>query len=123
MIPKQASPFLVTSFPSPGSDPLASSLLSLIPNPDRAGIVSGLQSNKSPAVPSLAISQNLWGYTIDHNLSSSQTIHFSQWRDSVTSPSFTAAPIVPASNELQSLATNDQLGSGFLLNYVKTITP
>ena len=120
--PATGQPFPGNIIPQSRFSPLAQSLLPLIPNPDRAGIVFGLQSNKSPAVPSLAISQHLWGYTIDHNVSSSQSIHFSQWRDSLTSPYFSSSPIVPAANELQSEADNAQLGSGFLLNYVKTVT-
>ncbi len=71
----------------------------------------------------MPIRQFLWAYTIDHNLSDRQSIHFSQWRDSVTEPTFTSAPIVPFTNELQSGINNTQLGTGFLLNYVKTITP
>ena len=102
--------------------PIAQSVLPFIPDPDRAGVVFGLQSNESPHVPSVAISQYLWGYTLDHNLTSSQSIHFSQWRDLVSSPYLTAAPIVPSSNELQSEINKNQLGSGFVLNYEKTVT-
>lgn len=100
---------------------IAKAILPLIPDPDRPGVNSGLQSNKSPAVPSLAISQHLWGYTIDHTISSSQNIHFSQWRDALTSPYFTAPAIVPASNELQSQINDSEIGSGFVLNYMKAI--
>jgi hypothetical protein len=65
----------------------------------------------------------LWDYTIDHSLTPSQSIHFTQWRDSFSSPTFAAAPIVPASNPLQSQENNTDLGSTWLLNYVKTINP
>ncbi|MBV9499891.1 MAG: TonB-dependent receptor, partial [Acidobacteriaceae bacterium] len=104
---------------------LAKSILPLIPDPNTTGLVSGLQSNELPAVHSVAINQHLWSYTIDYNISSSQSIHWSQWRDSVTQPSFPGnnPPIVPFTNPLQSGANNSNLGSGFLLNYVKTITP
>jgi len=120
--PQTGQPFPGNKIPTNRISPLANSILSSIPNPDRAGIVFGLQANKLPAVHSLSINQHVWGYTIDHNLSSSQSIHFSQWRNSLSSPFFTQAPIVPASNELQSEINNNQLGSGFLLNYVKTIS-
>jgi hypothetical protein len=102
---------------------LAASVLPNIPNPDRPGLVSGLQSNKSPSITSIPIRQYLWDYTIDHNLSSSQSIHFSQWHDTVTEPSFTSAPIVAVTNPLESQINNSNFGSGFLLNYVKTISP
>lgn len=101
--------------------PISQTILPFIPAPNRTGQVFGLQNNESPSVPAVKISQDLWGYTLDHQLSASQSIHFSQWRDSISSPYFTNAPIVPSSNELQSEINNNQLGSGFLLNYVKNI--
>ena len=68
----------------------------------------------------------MWAYTIDENLTSSQSIHFSQWRDSASLLFCLAlvlpAPIVPFSNPLQNGVNNTQLGSGFLLNYVKTLS-
>ncbi|MHB1936662.1 MAG: outer membrane beta-barrel protein [Acidobacteriaceae bacterium] len=121
--PQTGQPFPGNKIPANRFSALASSILPSVPNPDRAGINSGLQSNKTPAVSSVSITQHVWGYTIDHNLSSSQSIHFSQWRNSLSSPFFTSAPIVPSSDELQSEVNNTQLGSGFLLNYVKTVTP
>lgn len=103
---------------------LAKSLLSSIPDPDPGvGVNQGLVSNKLPSVRSIPIRQSIWDYTIDENLSSSQSIHFSQWRDLVTEPSFTSAVIVPTSNPLQSGINSQDLGSGFLLNYSKTISP
>ena len=121
--PETGEPFPLNQIPMERFSTLSKSLLSLIPDPDRPGIVSGLQSNKSPAIRSVPIDQHLWGYTIDENLSSSQSIHFSQWRDLRSSPYFTSAPIVPPTNELQSEASNTTLGSGFLLTYSKTVTP
>jgi hypothetical protein len=119
--PTTGLPFPGNIIPQSRFSPLAKSILPLIPNPNSSGIVSGLQSNELPAVSSIPIRQTLWAYTIDHNLSNSQTIHFSQWRDSVNSPTFASAPIVPIGNPLQSETNNTQLGSGWLLNYVKTI--
>lgn len=119
--PLTGQPFPGNIIPQSRISPLSQSVLPFIPNPDRTGVVSGLQSNKSPAVNSLAISQSLWGYTLDQNLSSSQSIHFSQWRDSLSSPFFTFAPIVPSTNELQSQINDTELGSGFVLNYVNTV--
>ena len=121
--PQTGQPFPNNKIPQGRFSALANAILPSIPDPDRPGIVSGLQENKSPAVASVAISQSVWGYTVDHNLSSTQSIHFSQWRDSFSSPLFTSPPIVPSSNELQSEVDNTTLGSGFLLNYTKTISP
>jgi hypothetical protein len=121
--PTTGAPFPGNIIPQSRFSALAKTLLPLIPNPNTAGIVSGLQSNELPAVHSVAINQHLWSYTVDHNISATESIHFSQWRDSVTLPSFTSAPIVPFSNPLQSGIDNTNLGTGFLLNYVKTINP
>ncbi len=120
--PLTGNPFPGNIIPKSRFSPIAVSVLPSIPDPDRAGLVNGLQSNKSPAVPSLAIRQYIWSYTLDHNLSSSQSIHFSQWRNRATSPTLSSSPIVPLSNELQSGVNNTNLGTGFLLNYVKTIS-
>ena len=121
--PQTGQPFPGNIIPQSRFSPLAAALLPSIPNPDRAGLVSGLQSNKSPAISSIPIRQTLWAYTIDETLTASQSVHFSQWRDIFSSPTFTSAPIVPATNPLQSQINNTQLGSGFLLNYVKTVNP
>jgi hypothetical protein len=101
---------------------LAKTLLPSIPDPDRTGTNAGLQNNKSPSVAAIPIRQLLWDYTLDENISSSQSIHFSHWRDSYNAPSLTSAPIVPTSNPLQSEETNNILGTGFVVNYVKTIS-
>ena len=121
--PLTGQPFPGNIIPQSRFSSVAKSTLPLIPSPDRAGINFGLESNKSPSVSSIPIRQHLWAYTIDHNISSSQSIHFSQWRDSVNSPFFTWAPIVPASDPLQSEIDNTQLGSVYLVNYAKTISP
>ncbi len=121
--PQTGQPFPGNIIPQSRFSPLAVSLLPSIPNPDRTGLVSGLESNKSPAISSIPIRQTLWAYTIDEALTSSQSIHWSQWRDTFSSPSFTSAPIVAATNPLQSQINSTQLGSGFLLNYVKTVNP
>jgi hypothetical protein len=121
--PLTGQPFPNNKIPQTRFSALANSILPNIPNPNRAGLVSGLESNESPAFSSIAIDQHVWAYTIDHNLSSLQSIHFSEWRDSVTEPSLTSAPIVPFSNELQSGINNVQLANGFVLNYTKTVSP
>ncbi len=121
--PQTGLPFPSNKILSTRFSALANSVLPSIPNPNVTGLDSGNLSNEAPAITSIPIRQHMWAYTIDHNLSSSQSIHFSEWRDSVTEPTFTSAPIVPLSNELQSGIHNVNLANGFLLNYSKSISP
>jgi hypothetical protein len=121
--PETGQPFPGNVIPTSRFSPLAKSILPLIPNPDRAGLDSGNLDNESPGIHSVAIDQHVWSYTMDHNISSTQSIHFSEWRNTVTEPTFTSAPIVPFSNPLQSGINNLQLTNAFLVNYVKTIRP
>ncbi len=120
--PTTGQPFYQNKIDPGRISSLAKSLLPLIPDPDRTGTNGGLQNNKTPSISAIPIRQFLWDYTLDENLTSSQSIHFSQWRNSLNSPSLTSAPIVPSSNPLQSEETGNFLGSGFVLNYVKTIS-
>ena len=121
--PATGHPFPGNIIPQSRFSALAKSILPSIPDPDRAGTVFGQQSNKSPAVTSSPIKENLYGFTLDHNLSASQNLHFTFWRDNQITQSFAQAPIVPISNLLQSESNNYNYATGYLLNYVKTLTP
>ena len=121
--PQTGMPFPNNMIPTTSFSALANSILPSIPDPNRAGTNFGLQNNMSPVISSIPIRQNLWDYTIDHNISGSQSIHFSEWRDTLSEPTFHSAPIVPTGNELQSGYDNKNLGSAFLLNYVYTVHP
>jgi hypothetical protein len=90
----------------------SSSVLSLIPDPDRAGTVFGQQDNKSPAIPSLTDFTHLWGFTVNHNLTKAQTLNFSLWNTHTNNPS-AGRNIVPFSNPLQSGANNSTNGAGY----------
>lgn len=122
--PQTGKPFPNNTIPITRFSTLAKSILPLIPNPDRPGLNSGLLSNKGPADPSLSITQNLWGYTIDHQLSGSQSIHWSQWRDPINSSTMSAGEnIAPVTDPISALNIEPSLGSGFMLNYAKTVNP
>ena len=120
--PTTGKPFPQHKIPQQRFSALAQSLPSETPDPDTAGVNGGLVSNKLPAIHSIPLRQTLWDYTIDETFTTSQSIHFSQWHDSANSPFFTSAPIVRASNQLQSEVTNENTGKGLVLNYAKTIT-
>ncbi len=98
---------------------ISSSILPFIPDPDRPG----LQSNKNFAPNAFPNVDHNWGFTIDHNLTAKQSIHYAEWRNSFTSTGFDNPPIVGTGNILQSAKNNPALGSVFLLNYVNAVTP
>jgi hypothetical protein len=102
----------------------SSALLQYIPNPDRPGSgAGGLISNKSfdPFInPHI---QHVWGFVIDQTLTPTQSIHYTQWRNSFSNYSFDYNPLVVAPNPLNSMKYEPALGSIFLLNYSNAITP
>jgi hypothetical protein len=117
--PLTGQQFPNNKIPSSRFSPISQSILSSIPDPD----LPGLRSNKSAAANSLPNINHTWGFTIDHNLTPSQSIHYSMWRNTEQASSFDSAPIVPSTNILQSLRSNPTRGSVFLLNYINAITP
>jgi hypothetical protein len=104
--------------------PTSASLLQYLPDPDRPGSgIGGLDSNKNfvPFVnPQI---QHVWGFTVDQNLTATQSLHYSQWRNSFSNYSFDNHPFVIQPNPLNSMKFEPALGSGFLLSYNNTISP
>jgi hypothetical protein len=102
---------------------VSKNLLQYIPDPDRPGSGGGgLDSNKSytPFVnPKI---QHVWGFTVDHNITSKQTIHWAQWRNTFSNWSFDNSPLVVAPNPLNSMKWQPAIGSVFLLSYSNTLT-
>lgn len=121
--PQTGQPFPDNQIPTTRFSPLAKAILPSIPAPDRPGTNFGLQSNKSPVIHGTPIDENLYGFTLDHNLNSTQSLHFTMWRDNQLTTPIGYAPIVPLKNELQSGQNNYNYATGFLLNYVNTVTP
>jgi len=102
---------------------LSKDYLPFIPNPDRAGQgIGGLDNNKNPVNAANTVDQPNWGFTVDHNLTKNQTLHYAEWRNlfnNLAAESTLAAP----SNPVGEWTRGYTLGSGFLLNYVNTVTP
>jgi hypothetical protein len=97
----------------------SSTFLQYLPLPN----LPGHTSNRSYApFPNPEI-QHIWGFTIDQNLTPTQSIHYSQWRNTYSSYSFDTSPLVVEPNPLNSMKFNPSTGSGFLLNYDYTLTP
>ncbi|HEY1985190.1 MAG TPA: TonB-dependent receptor [Terracidiphilus sp.] len=97
-------------------------LIPFIPNPDRPGSgIGGLDSNKSFTPFINPHIQHVWGFTVDHNITERQSIHYSEWRNSFSNYSFDNAPLVIAPNPLNSQKYEPAMGSVFLLNYSNAI--
>jgi hypothetical protein len=97
--------------------PLASSLLSQIPNPTIPG---QLVNNINSQIGVLQTRQTSWGFTVDHNFNDRQSIHYSQWRDIYNTPLIDNNAYF--SNELSGLKSEPRLGSGFFLTYTNALT-
>jgi hypothetical protein len=119
----------LTGLPFPGNiipanriSPNSASLLQYLPDPDRPG----LDSNRTFAPFINPHIQHVWGFTVDQVLTPTQSIHYSQWRNSFSNYSFDGTPardFVIAPNPLNSQKYEPALGSGFLLSYNNTLTP
>jgi len=98
---------------------VSKALLPNLPDPDRPGLLSN--KNFVPYVnPNI---QHVWGFVVDQTLTQTQSLHYSQWRNSYTTHSFDYHPIALAPNPLNSQKYDPTLGSVFLLNYTNTLTP
>jgi hypothetical protein len=104
--------------------PLSATLIPLIPDPDLSGTgVGGLDNNKNyEPYPNPTI-QHVWGFTVDQNLTQTQSIHYSQWHNSFHNQGFDYAPIVLPPSPLNSLRDFPAQGSGYLLTYNNALTP
>jgi hypothetical protein len=93
-------------------------LIPFIPDPDRPGSgIGGLDSNKSFAPFINPHIQHVWGFNVDHNLTPTQSLHYSEWRNTFSNYSFDNNPLVIAPNPLNSQKFEPAKGSVFLLNY------
>src|SRR5579883_705290 len=96
--------------------PTAVSLLQYMPNPTYPGF-----SNNEPVLLGvLPVRQNPWGFTIDHNLTDKQTIHWAMWRDRQTSYGGSG---LPQGNPLAFFTYFPDLGTVFLPTYSYNISP
>ncbi len=98
---------------------LSRNLLPSLPDPDRPG----LNSNKNFAPNALPLVDHNFGFSIDHTLTPTQSLHYAQWRNAFHQTVFQQNPIVPLNNLLASGSDIPILGTVFLLNYVNAVTP
>ena len=79
--PTTGKPFPNNTIPQSRFSPLSASLLSAIPDPT----LPGISNNYPNALGVLPQRQTPWGFNIDHNITDTQSIHWSEWRDKQTS--------------------------------------
>lgn len=104
-------------------DPLSQSLLQYIPHPDTPGNNFGLVANKLPAIQSVPFKTQAWGLTLNHQLTDTQQLSFTWWRNHYSVVQESTPPIVPASNPLTGEQSGIDNTDVYLANYTKTMTP
>jgi len=123
----QADPSLIPSGCNPGVAPgqqfpdniipqncvsrVSKSLLEFVPKPTSAGEIDNFQPSFIPL-----LAHTVWGFTLDHNINSSQAIHGAYWRNHER----IAGGFVD--NPLNNTTSNDWFGSGLLVTYSHAIT-
>ena len=104
-------------------DPLSASLLQYIPSPNTTGTNFGLQNNMNPVISSLPNRNQAWGVTLNHQITQSQNVAFTWWRNHYTQTQEEDAPIVPATNPLTGQEDLTDNANVWLANYSKIIRP
>jgi hypothetical protein len=96
----------------------SSQLLPLIPAP----VLPGLSNNETSTVGNLPTRQLNWGFSIDHNLTETQKIHGSFWRDRYLY-TFCCSNSAHFGNALGGDTNEPRLGSGLFLTYSNVLSP
>jgi hypothetical protein len=104
-------------------DPLSASLLQYIPSPNATGTNYGLQDNMNPVISSVPNQNQAWGITLNHQISQSQNIAFTWWRNHYYVTQEEDAPIVPASSPLTGQEGLTDNANVWLANYSKVMRP
>lgn len=113
------TPFRGNVIPQACFSPNSASLLQFMPDPSLPGFSNNQQSLRG-VIPTR---QNPWGFTIDHNITDRQSIHWAEWRTKRTSYGTETDSRLPTSNPLTSNIYQPDLGTVFILNYSNTLSP
>ncbi|HWE85580.1 MAG TPA: carboxypeptidase-like regulatory domain-containing protein [Terracidiphilus sp.] len=103
-------------------DPLSQSLLQYLPDPNTAGNNFGLVSNELPAITSVPFKTQAWGVTVNHQLTDTQNLAFTWWRNHYSVVQESTAPIVSNSNPLTGEQSGIDNSNVWLVNYEKTMS-
>lgn len=113
------TPFKGNIIPQACFSPTSAGLLQYLPNP----ALPGFTNNSSSLEGVVPTRQNPWGFTIDHNITDKQSIHWAEWRDRQTTYGDNAGTHLPFSSPLADKTYYPDLGTVFILNYANAITP
>jgi hypothetical protein len=128
-VPQGFTPLASCNAPAPGQpwpgnvipkscfSPTSASLLPFIPAPS----LPGLSNNVSSSIGTLPTRQSNWGFSIDHNLTETQKLHLSFWRDKYNYV-FCCSNNAHFGNELGGATTEPRLGTGLFITYSNAIT-
>lgn len=104
-------------------DPLSKSLLQYVPDPNTTGTNFGLVGNMNPVITSVPYKTQAYGLTLNHQLSPSQNLAFTWWRNHYSVVQEEDAPIVPVTNPLTGEQSGIDTSDIWLGNYEKTMSP
>jgi hypothetical protein len=121
--PQTGMPFPNNQIPVSRFDPLSKSLLSLVPDPNAKGTNYGLVSNMNPVITSVPFKTQAWGLTLDHQLTDTQSLAFTWWRNHYSVVQESTPPIVPVSNPLTGEQSGFDNSNVWLVNYENTLSP
>lgn len=96
----------------------SASLLPLIPAPSRPD----LTNNVSSSIGTLPTRQFNWGFSIDHNLTETQKLHASFWRDKYNYV-FCCSNNAHFGNALGGSTDEPRLGTGLFITYSNALSP
>jgi hypothetical protein len=112
-------PFPGNMIPQSCFSALSKSLLGDIPDPNLPGQVKNLSSQ----ITASPYRQTSWGYTIDHNITDKQSVHYSEWRDIYNYIAVDNNALFAVGSPLSGAKTEPELGTGFFATYSNTLTP
>lgn len=117
--PAPGNPWPGNKIPTPCFSPLSTSILKDLPDPQ----LNTLSNNQQSLVGVLLNRQFSWGFSIDHNLTERQKLHFSYWRDHEPTPACcNSNAFFPANNPITGLNPQNRLGTGVFMTYSNVIS-
>jgi Carboxypeptidase regulatory-like domain len=100
---------------------ISKSVLPLLPSVNTAANVA--IANIPSQITTDPTRQFNWGFNLDHNISSSQVLHVSYWRDKWSQPlCCDNNALFAASNPLTGIKQEPRLGTGVFVSYAKTFS-